>query len=173
MSILTGHSDAINVLAYNYCGSILVSASDDKTARVWSQDAKSCLRIIELSTPCVAACWHPHQPKEVMAWFVDCFLSLHQIEEAAEDDEFLIAESAGLIHLHSLEAGRALSCLQSTAAPLVDVDWCASDPRKFVGYARGCLLVWDRERSGLPSSLRDLGSETAGLARLVMLENVR
>ena len=56
----TGHTEAVVACAWAPDGSALVTASADKTARVWSVEDWSCLRTLTGHTGAVMACaWAP------------------------------------------------------------------------------------------------------------------
>ena len=56
---------AVTSAAYNYDGTLLGTTSTDCCARLYAVPSRQCIRIIALSSPAVAFCWHPHSPKEV------------------------------------------------------------------------------------------------------------
>jgi WD40 repeat protein len=64
-----GHGGFINSIAFNYDGSLLGSASDDATARLFAVDTQECVRLVQLSNPGMVFIWRPHDPKEACLWY--------------------------------------------------------------------------------------------------------
>jgi len=47
VSILVGHEGEISKVAFNPQGTKLITASSDKTCRVWETDSGECLQVLE------------------------------------------------------------------------------------------------------------------------------
>jgi WD40 repeat protein len=56
---LTGHTDAVNSVAYSPDGRWLVSGSDDRTIRMWAADTGELAAVHVLNTPVKAVCFSP------------------------------------------------------------------------------------------------------------------
>lgn len=64
--ILLGHTSFVNSLTFDPReGSHLASTGDDMTCRVWSVDSGKEERVLQLSAPGMAVCWHADELHKV------------------------------------------------------------------------------------------------------------
>ncbi|XP_065351372.1 nucleoporin Nup37 [Cloeon dipterum] len=132
---LEGHQDYINAVAFEPEGSLLASASDDLTCRVWTARDASDYRPLEckfhLNSPGMAVCWHTE-----------------------ETGKLLVAEKSGLMQLFNVQTQQPLISLDSGSKPLMSAHWAPSNNTLIAALAAGELTVWDIQRPSQPIEVR-------------------
>lgn len=119
--ILQGHSDAVDSVAFNPQGTLLVSASDDATARVW--DAHSGTQLLVLRKP----------PTEAVA-------TAAPIETAtfsADGSEIVTAGQDGHVRIWSTRLCGSLASLEQLARSLVTRPFTAQEHRTYLAGIGG------------------------------------
>ena len=67
LKVLKGHTDFVKSAAFNQEGSLIVSASYDKTIRIWDVQTGECLRILEGHTDFVKSAAFNHDGSMVVS----------------------------------------------------------------------------------------------------------
>ncbi|KAK1441870.1 pre-mRNA-processing factor 19 [Babesia gibsoni] len=139
---LSSHLKAVNSVVAHPLSSVVVSASDDKTMRVWQASEESdmtqdfrCSHVIRSSkTPVVS-------------------LSLH-----ASGEYFLACSSDGLWHLIELESGRVVKVCRDIPAACSNVTFHPDGLLASGSGADGNVHIWDLRTQTLTSSLPHEGA---------------
>lgn len=147
---LSGHSARVNAVAFGSDGTVL-SASADRTARVWTRAAQGGaysekLRIASHSDELTAIAMHPTQ-KYALTAARDQKWALHALGAAAAP-------------LVACDAGAALNCGA----------WHPDGLLVGVGDARGAVSLWDAQSAARAMTL-DAHQGSGGVAALAFNEN--
>lgn len=150
IAVISGHTDTVNSLAFNYDGSILASSSSDRSVRLFSVESQTCVRVITCSSPAVAFIWHPHNQKELLA--------------TEQDQEFVVVERCGNLRLYHRDHPRPMMTLTAND-DVADADWCATNTNKLAGFSNGQVAIWEKDLATSPHFSHDIGQEAAGIVR--------
>ncbi|KAI0313948.1 dynein regulator [Amylostereum chailletii] len=99
---LTGHRDAVNAVAFHPVYSVLVSASDDATMKVWDWETGEQERTLKGHTKRVTDCEYDSKGKSLVSSSYDLFIKLWNVENDYQN----FATLRG--HEHSVSSARFL-----------------------------------------------------------------
>jgi len=128
-----GHNDYINSIAYEpEVGEIVVTASDDHTARVWdcttTDSSKALLHTFSLNSPGMAVQWHPF-----------------------ESGKLLVGQKSGVISMYNSVTYRPILSLDCCASPLSSVDWCLANSTLVSAAVFSQIVQFDLSKPSLPT----------------------
>eukprot|EP00743_Colponemidia_sp_Colp-15_P008613 GILK01009373.1.p1 GENE.GILK01009373.1~~GILK01009373.1.p1 ORF type:complete len:488 (+),score=32.46 GILK01009373.1:72-1535(+) len=120
---LKGHTKGVTDLDWASCNDYLVSASNDKTLRVWKTSSGKCLRIIYGDTEWTAVRFHP-----------------------SNDNLFVAGNMKGLLRTYNVSTGRhQFETKCSGAVTTIEFDHTGNNI--FVGDAAGYIYAFTTRRS--------------------------
>jgi len=144
VKLLKGHNDYINGLAYEpETGQLIISCSDDHTAKLWDLSTGAILHAFHLSSPGVSVCWHPSETGKIM-----------------------VCQKSGVISLYNSTNYSPILSLDACTSPLLSADWSLSNSLLVVAAAFSDLVYFDLSRPSLPTERRTTHSEGGRLVRL-------
>jgi small GTP-binding protein len=180
--------DYKNSLIWTYAfspdGKLALSASVDRTVRLWDVETGRCLRVLEGHTNQVfRVAWSADQrralssgnDRTVRLWDVEtgrCLRVLEghtgEVRDVEWSPDHCLALSASndyTLRLWDLEAGRCLRVLKGHTDQVIKVRWSADQRRAFSGDSQGCIRVWDlsefiAEARAAKATVPDLPSTT-------------
>ncbi|HWO21593.1 MAG TPA: WD40 repeat domain-containing protein [Kofleriaceae bacterium] len=189
-SILSGHSGRVNACAMTADGRHVVSASDDRTLKVWDLSSGRVLATLEGHSGWVRACALTADDRRVISASVDRTLKVWDLESGralttleghadwvrwyavTADGRRVIAPSAsGTPTIWDLDSGHVLSTLEGHADRVLACTVTTDGRRAVSASADSTLKVWDLERGSLLSTLE--GHEDWVLACTISAEGRR
>lgn len=143
---LKGHNDYINSIVYEpEVGDMVVTASDDHTARVWDTKAdisKALIHTFSLNSPGMAVQWHPY-----------------------ETGKILVAQKSGTISMYNSVNYTPILSLDCCASPLLSADWCQANSLLVSAAVFSELVQFDLSRPSLPTGRLSEHAEGCKVAR--------
>jgi len=135
--LLKGHGDYINGIAFEpECGDLVITCSDDHTARLWDINTGSCLNIFYLTSPGMAVGWHP-----------------------AETGKLMVAQKSGIISLFNSSNYSPILSLDCCSSPLQSVDWSLSNSLLVAAAVFSEIIYFDLSRPSLPTERKSAHPE--------------
>jgi len=146
VKLLKGHSDYINGIAFEpETGELVISCSDDHTARMWDTSAGALLHTFHLNSPGMSVCWHP-----------------------SEAGKLLVAQKSGLISLFNSSNYSPILTLDCCSSPLLGADWCLSNSSLVAAAVFSDIVYFDLSKPSLPTERRSIhadGARTVSFSR--------
>lgn len=132
---ILSHSDFVNSVTYNGdSGTLVASAGDDLTARVWESSSQKEIAKFLLTSPGMIVCFHPE-----------------------ESDLLLVGEKKGVLRVYSVSSGCSTLFLRCPG-PLLGADWSIPDPALIVAAGAKGLTVWNVASLQPHSEIVEVGS---------------
>uniref|UniRef100_A0A1B0D7F6 Uncharacterized protein n=1 Tax=Phlebotomus papatasi TaxID=29031 RepID=A0A1B0D7F6_PHLPP len=138
--ILSGHTNYINSIAWDYEGEFLASVGDDYSCILW--DCRNGFEIVTrffLTAAGMSVKCHPE-----------------------EKDKLLVAAKNGIISLYSMKSDQVVLTIEAPKFPLMSADWSTKNRHCAVALAAGELFVWDLRKPSRPVNTKQL-HEDGGL----------
>jgi len=133
--ILKGHTDYINSLVFEpEKGEIIVTGSDDQTAKVWEDG--ECIKTLYFKSPVMSVHWHQEELGKIV-----------------------ISQKSGLISLYNSSTMNPILSVDSGVSPLLSSDWSLPNSLILSAAASSELIMFDLSTPSMPTSRRHVHNE--------------
>uniref|UniRef100_A0A0P4VTV4 Uncharacterized protein n=1 Tax=Scylla olivacea TaxID=85551 RepID=A0A0P4VTV4_SCYOL len=131
---ILSHTDFVNSVTYNGdSGSLVASAGDDLTARVWDSSSQTQISKFLLTSPGMVVRFHPDEP-----------------------DLLMVAEKKGVLRVYSVSSGCSTLYLRCSG-PLLGADWSIPEPALIMAAGAKGLTVWNVASLQPHSEVKEVG----------------
>ncbi len=180
---LEGHSDSVNGCAFSPDGKQIVSASDDRTLKVWEAESGEMLRTLEGHSASVNGCAFSPDGKQIVSASEDCSLKIWDTQSgeilrtleghsdsvngcafSPDGKQIVSASDDRTLKVWETESGEMLRTLEGHSA---SVNCCAFSPdgKQIVSASEdSSLKVWDAKSGEMLQTLQGHSDWVRGCA---------
>jgi WD40 repeat protein len=135
LAVLRGHDDAVQDAAYSPNGKLIVTASDDNTARVWDAASRRTVRLLE----------HPE--------------TVHSAAFSPDGMRVVTSDEDGMARVWEVRAGRVVTTLRGHEGAVLDAAFSTDGKLIVTAGADKTARVWDAVSGRSVAALRGHSDE--------------